>query len=56
MSEFFNRWFNWKPAMQRQAIDDRYINREPLITLLKNTFPAFTEADFKVEVGQLKVA
>jgi hypothetical protein len=36
--------------MEKQTVGDRYINKEPLITLLKNTFPDCKEADFKVEV------
>jgi hypothetical protein len=37
--------------MDQQVIEDRYINKEPLIRLLKDTFPGRTEAEFKVEVG-----
>ena len=37
--------------MEPHMIEDRYINRQPLIELLKKTFPFVTnEADFKVEV------
>jgi hypothetical protein len=45
------RWLNRKAAMDQQAIEERYINKEPLIKLLKDTFPGRTEAEFKVEVG-----
>jgi hypothetical protein len=37
--------------MEAHTLEDRYINRDPLIELLKRTFPSVTnEADFKVEV------
>jgi hypothetical protein len=36
--------------MQRYTLEERYINRAPLLELLHTTFPACARADFKVEV------
>jgi hypothetical protein len=54
MDESKSGWKNVKPARERQVLQDRLIDLEPLKKLLKETFPACAEEDFKVEVRTIR--
>ena len=50
MSDSKAGWESARPVRERQVLQDRFIDLEPLKKLLKEIFPACAEEDFKVQV------